>query len=85
MIWLVVENWDKSDDEIVDDILSMKDSCVLDMAQEERTLEEIGQILGVTRERIRQISSNEKGDTRSAIQKLRHPTRAIKLIDFTER
>ncbi len=39
------------------------------------TLEEIGQILGVTRERIRQIENK-------AIRKLRHPSRAKKIKDF---
>ena len=40
-----------------------------------RTLEEVGIIYGVTRERIRQIESK-------AIRKLRHPTRAKKLKDY---
>ena len=39
------------------------------------TLEEVGQIFGVTRERIRQIENN-------AIRKLRHPSRAKKIKDF---
>jgi RNA polymerase primary sigma factor len=40
-----------------------------------RTLEEIGVVQGVTRERIRQIESK-------AMSKLRHPTRQIGLRDF---
>ena len=40
-----------------------------------RTLEEVGQIFGVTRERIRQIENK-------AIRKLRHPSRAKKIKDF---
>lgn len=39
------------------------------------TLEEVGQLFGVTRERIRQIESK-------ALRKLRHPSRAKKIRDF---
>ena len=39
------------------------------------TMEEVGQIFGVTRERIRQIENK-------AIRKLRHPSRAKKIRDF---
>ena len=39
------------------------------------TLAEVGQIIGVTRERIRQIENK-------AIRKLRHPSRAKKIRDF---
>ena len=42
-----------------------------------RTLEEVGQEFGVTRERIRQIEAK-------AIKKLRHPTRVKKLGDYRE-
>lgn len=41
----------------------------------EKTLEEVGQAFGVTRERIRQIESK-------ALRKLAHPTRTRKLKDF---
>ena len=40
-----------------------------------RTLEEVGQIFGVTRERIRRIEAK-------ALRKLRHPSRSRKLKDF---
>lgn len=42
-----------------------------------RTLEEVGKIFSVTRERVRQIEAK-------ALRKLRHPTRSKKLRDFLE-
>ncbi len=42
-----------------------------------RTLEEVGQIFNVTRERVRQIEAK-------ALRKLRHPTRARKLRNFLD-
>lgn len=42
-----------------------------------RTLEEVGQIFSVTRERIRQIEAK-------ALRKLRHPSRSKKLKDFLD-
>ena len=40
-----------------------------------QTLEEVGQNMNVTRERIRQIEAK-------AIRRLRHPTYSLKLEDF---
>ncbi len=42
-----------------------------------RTLEEVGRVFGVTRERIRQIESK-------TLSKLRHPIRSAKLRDYLE-
>ena len=43
-----------------------------------RTLEEVGQMFHVTRERIRQIEAK-------AIRKLRHPLKRKKIIDYKTR
>ena len=43
----------------------------------QRTLEEVGQLFGVTRERIRQIEAK-------ALRKLRHPNRSKRLKEYVE-
>ena len=43
----------------------------------QRTLEEVGQMFKVTRERIRQIEAK-------ALRKLRHPNRSKRLRDYLE-
>lgn len=45
--------------------------------QENKTLEEVGKMFGVTRERVRQIEAK-------AIRKLRHPSRSQKLREFLD-
>jgi RNA polymerase primary sigma factor len=47
------------------------------LGQEPGTLEEVGRIFGVTRERIRQIEGK-------ALSKLRHPSRSQQLRDYLE-
>ena len=42
-----------------------------------RTLEEVGRVFSVTRERVRQIEAK-------ALRKMRHPTRSRKLKGFLE-
>ena len=49
----------------------------LDKNGEIRTLEQVGQVFGVTRERIRQIEAK-------ALRKLRHPSRSKQLKDFLD-
>ena len=67
-----------SDNAVVDYILSMGETCVLDVADtREATLEEIGSLFHVTRERVRQIEAK-------ALRKLRHPIRSRKLRNFLD-
>jgi len=61
-------------------ILKPNDQQVLKMRfglsdGEQKTLQQIGDILGVTRERIRQLE-------RRALRRLKHPTRANKLRQY---
>jgi RNA polymerase primary sigma factor len=61
-------------------ILSERERGILEMRYglldgKEHTLEEVGQIFNLTRERVRQIEAR-------ALRKLRHPTRSRPLRDF---
>ena len=63
-------------------VLSERERQVLDLrfgltSGQDHTLEEVGGLLGVTRERIRQIEAK-------ALRKLRHPTRSRQLRDYLE-
>lgn len=70
-----------TDEEILEIIFTMSQTCSLDaLSGGEKTLEEIGEILGITRERVRQIESAEKGN--SALKKLRLPKRMAMIKDF---
>lgn len=75
-----------SDEEIIFSILSLRESCSLDVAgRGEQTLEEIGKILNVSRERARQIIGSEICAPKySIIRKLRHRKRREKLAIFNE-
>ncbi len=66
-------------DEVLD-TLSEREQKVLELRfglkdNKPRTLEEVGKVFGVTRERIRQIEAK-------ALRKLRHPSRSRKLKDY---
>ena len=72
--------------EQIDDVLSQlneREKAVISMRfglledESDRTLEEIGKALNVTRERVRQIES-------SAIKKLKHPKVGRKLKNYIE-
>lgn len=68
-------------DEVLE-TLTMREKRVLELRfgledGRSRTLEEVGQHFGVTRERIRQIEAK-------ALRKLRHPSRSKRLKDFLE-
>ncbi len=63
-------------------VLSERERAVMDLRfgltnGQDHTLEEVGNLLGVTRERIRQIEAK-------ALRKLRHPTRSRQLRDYLE-
>lgn len=68
-------------EEVLDD-LSTREKRVIQLRfglidGQPRTLEEVGRVFGVTRERIRQIESK-------TLAKLRHPSRSGKLRDYIE-
>ncbi len=64
------------------DTLTQKEKAVIQLrfgidSGQERTLEEVGRMLRITRERVRQLEFR-------ALKKLRHPERAIKLKDYLD-
>lgn len=68
-------------DEVLD-TLSEREAKVLELrfgldGGQSRTLEEVGKVFGVTRERIRQIEAK-------ALRKLKHPSRRRKLQDYLD-
>ena len=69
-------------DEVLEQLTDREENVLrlrfgLDKNGEIRTLEQVGQVFGVTRERIRQIEAK-------ALRKLRHPSRSKQLKDFLD-
>ena len=69
-------------DEVLEQLTDREENVLrlrfgLDKNGEIRTLEQVGQVFGVTRERIRQIEAK-------ALRKLRHPRRSKQLKDFLD-
>ena len=69
-------------DEVIEQLTDREENVLrlrfgLDKNGEIRTLEQVGQVFGVTRERIRQIEAK-------ALRKLRHPSRSKQLKDFLD-
>jgi DNA-directed RNA polymerase sigma subunit (sigma70/sigma32) len=58
----------------------MRQTCCLDVAEEPRTLEEIGEIVGLTRERVRQMC--EQALKRAALYARRHGIEWTDPIDW---
>ena len=76
-----------SDDEIVDKLLTMPETCLLDVVENgEKTLEEVGTILGITRERVRQLEGlSDKEYIKKGIQKIRkHPKKMRACVEIRE-
>ena len=72
--------WARSDDEIADHVLEMPETCVLDVTDKgEQTLDGVGEILGITREFVRQIVEFRGG---GAIPRLRKGNKAKLLREF---
>ena len=69
-------------DEVLEQLTDREENVLrlrfgLDKNGEIRTLEQVGQVFGVTRERIRQIEAK-------ALRKLRHPSRSKQFKDFLD-
>ena len=69
-------------DEVLEQLTDREENVLrlrfgLDKNGEIRTLEQVGKVFGVTRERIRQIEAK-------ALRKLRHPSRSKQLKDFLD-
>jgi len=75
----------KSDSEIAGLATSLPETCVLDVTDRgEATLETIGAIFSITRERVRQLQDGCKGKTAGAIGRMKHRSRADRLRPHIE-
>ena len=73
MVWCLSGVKKMTNRQIIHKIFTLKETCVLDVADKGGvTLDEIGNILGITRERVRQIEFCKRG---GAIRRLRHRCR----------
>ena len=73
-----------SNDEIAEFAISLPVTCTLDVTDRgEATLEVIGAIFGITRERIRQLQDGTKGKGNGAIGRMKHRSRADLLRPHT--
>ena len=88
LLWIKYPKWringliEKTDEQVVKEICTMKESCALDLADRGgSTLEEVGEAIGTTRERVRQILGDGKGSRqRIGMKKMRNP-RGKRMID----
>jgi hypothetical protein len=68
-----------TDEEIIDEIWLYPETCVLDVYDRgPNTLEQVGQVMGLTRERVRQIQDKK------AMEKLKGQRRRRMLQDFVK-
>lgn len=72
----------KSNEEIEEIMENLSESCTLDVADRlGQTLEQVGNIIGITRERVRQVEDCKAG---GAIQRLRHYSKMKLIRDFRD-
>lgn len=85
LIWAFPKIAKLTDDEIVEQIISMPETCVLDCADRGgMSLLDVGNVLGITRERVRQLEF-VKGDRwrveRGALAKLRNRIKSRHILE----
>jgi len=80
-----------TDEQIIEKIISLKETCVLDVIDKlgRATLQDIADLLGITRERVRQIESgrgkNGRGCTIGALIKIQKTKNKLRMLeDFND-